>query len=248
MISLNDFLNNLFFSLWISLLFLITSCQPNNKEVSQSSDQKIEYIDSIQAYLSHPKVDSTIEKKYIDYDTSIWAEILTAESIVLDLKYATSDNFTNQKIYECGRCFLRPHVAEAFFNFQKQIKQEHNLGIILYDCYRPQPYQQKLWEIIPDWRYVTPPKKGSMHNRGMAIDVGLIDSIGQVLDMGTPFDHFGNASHHNAIDISKEAIYHRKLLKAELAKYGFKAITSEWWHYSYREEIKALDDWVWGCR
>jgi len=240
-------MNDFYCTLWILLLFSITSCQTDKKKASQISDNKIGYVDTSQVAQSHPNVDRVIKKKHIDYDTTIWKEILPAESIVLDLEYATSDNFTKQKIYGCGRCFLRLHVGEAFLNFQKQIKEEHNLGIILYDCYRPLQYQQKLWDIIPDWRYVSPPDKGSMHNRGMAIDLGLIDSIGQVLDMGTPFDHFGNASHHNANNIPQEAINNRKLLKSELAKYGFKAITSEWWHYSYRNEIKPLDDWIWEC-
>jgi D-alanyl-D-alanine dipeptidase len=223
------------------------SCQADKRESSQISDNKIGYIDTSRLAPSHPNVDSMIKQKHIDYDTTVWTEILAGESTVLDLKYATSDNFTKQKIYGCGRCFLRHHVAEAFLNFQAQLKQDHNLGIILYDCYRPVQYQQKLWDIIPDWRYVTPPDKGSMHNRGMAIDVGIIDSIGQVLDMGTAFDHFGNASHHNANNISQEAKDNRILLKSELDKYGFKAITSEWWHYSYREDIKPLDDWIWAC-
>ena len=184
----------------------------------------------------------------IDYDTTLWNEILSSPTLTLDLQYATTENFTKQQIYDCGRCFLRPHVAEAFKNFTTHLQQEYNLGVILYDCYRPRPYQQKLWDIMPDWRYVTPPEKGSMHNRGMAIDIGLLDSLSHVMDMGTAFDHFGEDSFHNAQNISTDAIQNRQLLKSELKKFGFKSITSEWWHYSYREEIKGLSDWVWDCQ
>lgn len=177
-----------------------------------------------------------------------WGEIITRDTrIVLDLKYATDDNFTEQKIYDCPRCFLRPHVYEKLMAFSNHLYSNFELGMIIYDCYRPKPYQKKLWDIVPDPKYVTHPDKGSMHTRGMAVDLGLIDKEGNVLDMGTDFDHFGRKSFHSATDISKEAIRNRKLLKEEISAFGFKPITSEWWHYSYRENIYPLSEWVWDC-
>lgn len=182
-----------------------------------------------------------------DYDTTLWNEIIESQSLFLDIKYATPNNLTKKKIYSCPRCFLRPHVARKLYELVDYIKSEYNLSVILYDCYRPRPYQQKLWDIVQDKRYVTPPEKGSMHNRGMAIDISLADSTGVSLDMGTAFDFFGYASFHNAKDISEQAINNRKILKAAAEKFGFQSITSEWWHYSYRKDIKPLDDWIWNC-
>ena len=58
----------------------------------------------------------------------------------------------------------------------------------LFDCYRPRPAQQKLWDIVPDEKYVTNPAKGSMHNRGLAVDITLINKEGVIVyrDASTP--------------------------------------------------------------
>ena len=188
------------------------------------------------------------KRKGPEYDPKEWVEIIESDEMTkLDIRYATENNFTKKQIYDCARCFLRPEVGKQLLGFREHMINKYKLGIILYDCYRPRPYQQKLWDIVPDERYVGNPAKGSMHNRGMAIDIGLIDSEGNILDMGTEFDHFGEASFHSATNISKEAIENRKLLKKEMGLYGFKPITSEWWHYSYRKNVKELSDWVWEC-
>jgi len=187
--------------------------------------------------------------KVFDYDTLQWMEIISDSSnlIQLDMHYATTNNFTKQKIYDCGRCFMRPHAGKLLLEFALNLKENYNMGVILYDCYRPKPYQQKLWDIKPDFRFVADPSKGSMHNRGMAIDIGLLDSLGQVIDMGTTFDFFGPESFHNSTAVNQTAQKNRKLLKAEMLKYGFKSITSEWWHYSYRKDISPISDWIWEC-
>jgi len=213
-----------------------TSAIPANTDVD-SKDASTSIPDSITEFV--PK---------IDYDTIEWAEIIEADSFtILDLRYATENNFTKQQIYDCARCFLRPVAFDKLNAFREHMKKKYGLGIILYDCYRPRPYQQKLWDIFPDPKFVGNPAKGSMHNRGMAVDIGLIDDKGNILDMGTDFDHFGRESFHSASNISKEAIKNRKLLKNEISSFGFKPITSEWWHYSYREDIGALSEWLWAC-
>lgn len=190
----------------------------------------------------------TPKKTANDYDRKEWGEILETDSMtILDIRYATENNFTEKQIYDCARCFLRPEVKKQLLGFREHMIKKYGFGIILYDCYRPRPYQQKLWDIVPDERFVGNPAKGSMHNRGMAVDIGLIDKDGNILDMGTEFDHFGQESFHSATNISKEAIKNRLLLKKELGYYGFKSITSEWWHYSYRKNVQELSDWVWEC-
>lgn len=212
------------------------------KPIADTSNTKLTTSEKVTPTLK-PKEDINI-----DYDSKQWVEILAEDSmLMLDIRYATKNNFTSKQIYDCARCFLRPEVATQLNKFRARILEEYNLGIILYDCYRPRPYQQKLWDIVPDPRFVGDPAKGSMHNRGMAIDVGLIDMKGNILEMGSDFDHFGQESFHSATNISQEAIKNRKLLKDEMANFGFLPITSEWWHYSYRENIQGLSDWVWEC-
>ncbi len=183
----------------------------------------------------------------IDYDTSLWLELTSLQSsLQIDLKYATTDNFVAEKMYECGRCFLRPKVAEAVVRIQQELQQK-GFGLKLLDCYRPRPIQQKLWDKVPNPSYVTPPKKGSMHNRGRAVDLTLTNSQGKELDMGTPFDFFGPRAHHTYTQLPDSILQRRLLLKGIMEENGFRSIRTEWWHYYFAEPGYALDDWLWKC-
>lgn len=182
-----------------------------------------------------------------DYDTTRWSEFANDSIYNLEIRYATEDNFMKQKIYDCDRCFLRPNVAEKF---QAASEELYALGytIILYDCYRPRPYQQKLWDIMPNAMYVTPPKKGSMHNRGHAIDMGLVDAdTGEIIDMGSDYDYFGKEAHYAYPNLSDEIKNRRYLLRKTMEKYGFSGIRTEWWHFSYKRDLYGFDDWLWEC-
>lgn len=185
-----------------------------------------------------------------DYDTIIWTDVLDLDSsFVIDMKYATTDNFVNEKMYNCGRCFLRPKVAEAIVEVQKSL-QKKNLGLKMYDCYRPRPFQQKLWDKVPNPSYVTPPKKGSMHNRGSAVDLTLVDENGKELDMGTGFDFFGERAHSDFEDLPQEILDNRKILQSTMIAHGFQPIRTEWWHYFYAKGAPKkyeLSDMIWEC-
>jgi D-alanyl-D-alanine dipeptidase len=182
-----------------------------------------------------------------DYDTTKWTDVAYLdESIVMDLRYATANNFVETQMYECGRCFLRPKVALAIVDIHQQL-QEKGLGLKMYDCYRPRPIQWELWKKVPDPRYVADPRKGSMHNRGGAVDLTIVDSLGQELDMGTDFDFFGRRAYHAYQELPDSVLANRTLLKTTMETNGFKAIRTEWWHYSYQGKSYPLDDMVWEC-
>ena len=167
-------------------------------------------------------------------------------SILLDIKYATSDNFTKTKIYDCPLCLLRPEAAEAVVKAHKALKKE-GLGLKMFDCYRPRPYQQRLWDKVPNPDYVTPPAKGSMHSRGAAVDLTIVDAEGKELDMGTPYDFFGPAAHTDNYKLPKKVLANRKLLRETMESVGFKGIRTEWWHFSYQGKKWPLSDYVWPC-
>ena len=167
---------------------------------------------------------------------------------VLDIKYATADNFLKQAVYDCGECYLREATAKALLAAQKDfLKRGYTLK--LFDCYRPLSVQKKMWKILPGTHYVANPAKGSKHNRGAAVDLTLVDlATGKELDMGTPFDTFSPRAHHTYTQLPKEVLDNRKLLKEVLNKYNFKSIYSEWWHYEYRPEMTApVEDIPWDC-
>lgn len=219
-------------------ILLIVGCK-STTEPSEENDE-----------METTSTEAAIEVAYtprFDYDSTKWLDILDIEpSILIDIKYATTHNFVEEKMYDCGRCFLRPEVAKAVAVAHKEL-QEIGLGFKMYDCYRPRPFQQRLWDKVPDARYVTPPDKGSMHNRGAAVDLTIVDAGGKELAMGTGYDYFGKEAYHTYTDHSDTIQANRDLLKEILAKYGFKHIRTEWWHYSYQLKSYALSDWVWNC-
>ncbi len=165
----------------------------------------------------------------------------------LNFTYATTDNFVKTKLYPCPRCFLRPEVAIAVEKAHQQLQQQGYGGLRLLDCYRPQPIQQKMWEIKPDERYVANPAKGSDHNRGIAVDLTILDRNGKPLDMGTEFDKFSPKSHHTYLELSPEILKNRSLLKTTMAAAGFRHINTEWWHYAWNGQKPPVGKWVWDC-
>lgn len=190
------------------------------------------------------------EKKTKTSDTfnpAEWTEVIDLDaSILLDLRYATTDNFMEEKVYECGRCFLRPEVAEAIVKAHQEL-QKQGMGLKMFDCYRPRPIQWKLWNKVPNPKYVADPRKGSMHNRGSAIDLTIVDENGEQLDMGTKYDYFGKEGWTFYENLPEEVLNNRKLLRETLAKYGLKHIKTEWWHFAYRSKRYSISDFVWDC-
>jgi len=182
-----------------------------------------------------------------DYDTLQWTELKSEDGFVIDIKYATTDNFVKEKIYPCARFFLRPKVADALIKVNKDLKTQ-GYRLKLFDGYRPRPAQQKLWDKVPDPNYVAHPSKGSMHNRGVAVDLSLTDMTGKEINMGTPYDFFGPEAHHDYTNLPKEVLQLRTKLKAIMEKHGFRSIRTEWWHYSFATGTYPLDDWQWPCK
>ena len=104
------------------------------------------------------------------------------------------------------------------------------LKIKIFDAYRPTYVQKKLWDTLPDPSFIAPPKKGSPHSRGVAIDITLIKN-GKELDMGTEFDEFSKLSYHGCLNISKMAYQNRLTLLGIMTDSGWDFYRNEWWHY-----------------
>lgn len=170
-----------------------------------------------------------------------------SNDFVFDMKYATENNFLKQKVYACEECYLRmktiKYLIAANTEFQKK-----GYRIKLLDCYRPLDVQKKMWELVPNADYVADPKKGSVHNRGGAVDITLVDAKGKELDMGTPFDFFGPEASHKYQGFSNKINKNRAYLKAVMLQNNFKSFDSEWWHYNLSESTKEkLANFQWEC-
>ena len=166
---------------------------------------------------------------------------------VLDMKYATNDNFMKQKVYDCADCYLRLKTIKYLKAANAEFMQK-GYRIKLFDCYRPLDIQKKMWQLVPNADYVADPNKGSVHNRGGALDLTLVDETGRELDMGTPFDFFGPEASHNYQGFPRRIIKNRAYLKEVMLKHNFKAFSTEWWHYNLTESTKdKLSNFKWNC-
>jgi D-alanyl-D-alanine dipeptidase len=164
-------------------------------------------------------------------------------TIVLDIRYATDNNFTKKVLYPVAKAKLRREAAESLASVQRELKQQ-GLGLKIYDGYRPLSIQWKLWEVVPDSNYVADPRKGSRHNRGAAVDLTIIDSLGNELEMPTPYDDFTEKAWHTYDDLSDAVKKNRALLKDVMTRHGFQPIKSEWWHYDFHgwEMFDIMDE------
>ena len=159
------------------------------------------------------------------------------DTVELDIRYASERNFTGVALYRRARCLLRRAVAERLVRVQQRLR-ERGLGLRVWDCYRPISVQQRLWQRVPDGRYVARPVfrqgrpvRGSRHNRGAAVDVTLIGAEGQTLPMPTDHDDFSERAHVSYRGGSRVARRNMRILRAAMKAEGFTGIASEWWHF-----------------
>ncbi len=155
-------------------------------------------------------------------------------NIALDIRYATTNNFTKQKLYRQAKCFLRSSVAEKLSRVQTELETQ-GLGLEVYDCYRPLSVQKRMWQLKPDANYVANPAYGSRHNRGSAVDLTLVDRTGKELAMPTEFDEFSDRSHRDYNNLSNTVKTNRATLERIMEKHGFIGLQTEWWHFDATE-------------
>jgi D-alanyl-D-alanine dipeptidase len=162
--------------------------------------------------------------------------------ILLDIRYATDNNFLGRAVYSIPKCFLRKEVAEKLDLVQKFLEKK-GLGIKVYDGYRPLSVQKEFWNFLPDDRYVANPAIGSRHNRGAAVDLTLVDKQGNELTMPTPFDDFTEKAHRTCKDLSQEELNNSLLLEEVMLQFGFTSFQTEWWHFDFKgwEKFPVLD-------
>ena len=151
-------------------------------------------------------------------------------NVLLDIRYATPHNFTGKAVYSSSRVFLTEQTAQRLHRVQIAL-EKRGFGLKIYDGYRPLSVQKIFWNLVPNTCYVADPAKGSMHNRGTAVDVGLVDTHGRDLSMPTPFDEFTEKAHRCYLGCSPEAIFNRDLLEGFMSSEGFIPYPEEWWHF-----------------
>ena len=165
--------------------------------------------------------------------------------IPIDVRYATSNNFMHTPLYPIAKVFLRAPAASALADVEHELAPE-NLGVKVFDGYRPYSVTKKMWEAIHNPDFVADSAKGSRHNRGAAVDLTLIDlRSGQELAMPTPYDDFTSRARQDFNDLAPNVIANRAKLRDVMARHGFEPLPSEWWHFDYagwqRFELMDVD-------
>ena len=151
--------------------------------------------------------------------------------ILLDIRYATDNNFMGFPIYSHALCFVHKNVAEALERIQVELESK-GLGLKVYDGFRPIAVQQAMWDRLCDERYVSNPAKSlGPHTRGAAVDVTLVNTHGQELEMPSGFDEFTERAHLNYAHGSKASLQHREILQKTMTAHGFEPLETEWWHF-----------------
>ncbi len=165
--------------------------------------------------------------------------VAAVPDLVVDLRYATADNFMKQKVYpDSARCLLLQSAADKLAAAAKSLKAK-GFRLKVYDCYRPLSVQFELWKVFPKPGYVADPNKGaSLHNRGAAVDLTLATAEGGAVEMPTPYDNFTKAAHHKYDGGTATSRANRAVLLEAMESAGFKRNPMEWWHYELPGAIK----------
>ncbi|RYF75519.1 MAG: peptidase M15 [Cytophagaceae bacterium] len=168
-------------------------------------------------------------------------------SLLVELKYSTTDNFVKQDVYgDLTRTYLQPMAARKLTAASNWLQvRRPDLRLLIYDAARPQSAQWKLWNALPQYSerqrrtYVADPREGSIHSYGCAVDLTLATADGRALDMGTPYDFFGPKAYPKqevqllkSGQLTKQQVENRRLLRQAMQAGGFMPIEYEWWHFN----------------
>ncbi|GAB3571811.1 hypothetical protein GCM10027578_30710 [Spirosoma luteolum] len=175
-------------------------------------------------------------------------------SIQVALAYSTTQNFVGRDVYgELTRAYLQPMAALKLATASRYLQQRHpNLRLLVYDAARPQRAQQALWDALPQMpprqrrQYVADPREGSIHSYGCAVDLTVATADGQPLDMGTPFDYFGELAYPKREAqlvqtgrLTRAQLANRLILREAMERAGFMRIEYEWWHFNALSRARA---------
>lgn len=233
------------------LLFSLTACGQENEKTGLTEPGDHIRKQENTALISEEKPVTESEDTTPDYEQIMRdAGLVNIQeqdpTIQIDLRYSTSNNFLHFDVYgKLNKVFLHKDAAVKLVKAQKNLKKKKpGYSLVVFDGARPQRVQFTMWEIldIPNKiDYLADPKKGSVHNYGMAVDLSIVDEKGKELDMGTEFDYFGVLARPDSEDslaalgkLSKPQLANRQLLRTVMKQAGFFPIKTEWWHFTAR--------------
>lgn len=190
-------------------------------------------------------------------EASEYVELNKIPGVLVDLRYASKNNFTGEVLYDshAARPLLHRDAAEKLRIAASIIKAAHpEWNLLVLDALRPRSVQRRLWDCVkgtPQEIYVANPDRGSIHNFGLAVDLTIADQDGRELDMGTPFDSFEELAQPRHEEkffaegkLSAQQIAQRRLLRNAMTEAGFSPIPHEWWHFNAVDFVVAKENYT----
>ncbi len=157
-------------------------------------------------------------------------------TIKLDIRYATANNFVGRAVYPEARAFLQKPAAKAVANVHKKLRKK-GLGLVIFDGYRPWTITKLFWDVVPEdkRKFVADPAKGSKHNRGCAVDLSVFDlETGELIDMPSGYDEFTERASPDYAGGTVDQRGNRDMLRKLMEDEGFTVNPNEWWHFDYK--------------
>lgn len=251
----NNFLNTILVG---SFFIAISACHPTSRNEEHNSRPTTDTIHS-ENIKKDVKDSVAITATYTDIEAHLikmgLVNIQEIEpSIKVDLRYSSTKNFMNSDVYgDWENAYLQPDVAEKLMLAQMLLKTKFpNYSLLILDAARPVSVQYKMWKMLEmpsaeKTQYLSNPQNGSLHNYGAAVDVTIVNEMGEELDMGTPYDFFGDEAHPSKEmqmllegKLTEEQINNRKLLRDVMQKAGFTQLPTEWWHFNACSRPQAI--------
>jgi D-alanyl-D-alanine dipeptidase len=198
---------------------------------------KVELDKNIEEYISDALKAAPPEEKG-DFRGPDLVDVTTVlDNVKLDVRYATTNNFLNAPTYSEAKSFLHRPAVMALNEANKQFNKM-GYGILVHDAYRPWYVTKVFWDATEgdERNFVANPDKGSIHNRGSAIDLTLYElESGKVIKMVGTYDEMSERSYPDYMGGTALERWHRRLLRHVMEDSGFKVIYNEWWHFDHED-------------
>lgn len=200
---------------------------------------------TIWGYLPSNANDKITDKIELDFfEVHFPLKKITGPYFINKMTYTRDDNFLHHKFYQkfgVNDCYVHRDIYPNIKRLENLLR-ENNLRAVMYDCFRPHEAQVYMWNLNPNPLYLSNPNKfGSLHSRGIAVDISLANMDGVEYEFPTPVDSFDTKSWHNykCSDEEKVLCQNRDALKSLMEQAGFHPIKREWWHYQKSDNVSA---------
>ena len=209
-----------------------TEMQATSPMPTYSFEQPNNYLENSMESQNNTMNEISDSPKITPEDCELVRIVEFIPEIYIDLSYASTQNFTGEKIYYFEDAWLRYGTVKKLQIAQRALS-ERGYSLKIWDAYRPHSAQFKLWELVPDATYVANPYTGfSAHSSGDTLDLTLVRNDGSALEMPSRFDDFSALADRDYSEVSEAAKENARILEQTMAEAGFEGYYYEWWHYS----------------